>query len=140
MGGGQPASGLHPNAEYLFHLELSAALDAVFQGDANEIFHDQEWYIRYVMNGMDCHHMLVSHRGRGSGFSKKSGPRSSLGCQLRVEHLDGHEPFQLGVAGFEHNSHSPASDDLQYLVLAQLALVARILGRLEKAQGGRDCS
>src|SRR5262245_11736847 len=81
---------------------------------------------------MDCHDMIVIHRGGGSRLTHETPPRVGARRQPRTQHLDRHHTPQRRVESLQHHSEPATANYLHHFVGPEPTYVARLTRRLEK--------
>ena len=94
MGRGQAARRLHANAQHFFQFQRPVAVQALLQGRAGDVLHDEVGQTARI-DGVDGDDVLVADGGGSPGLAANAGGPRRCG-QLRRQHLDGHQPIRAG--------------------------------------------
>ena len=96
------------------------ALDAVFEGLALQVLHDDEglaFMLVNVVNGADVG--MIERRGR-AGFALEAFQRLAVLGKMLRQKLQGDEAAEFNVLGLVHHSHTPVTQHLQHPVVRNL--------------------
>ncbi len=115
------------NADSLIGVDR-AGLDQVFQKNAVDVLHDDERQLRFVAVGLpyglftrveDAHDRRVGHSCRGLRLLAEARAEGGVGCERRLEQLDGDRAAQARVCSPVHVGHPAAPDQLAHLISAR---------------------
>ena len=75
----------------------------------------------------DLDDMRVAQLGDGGGFFFEAGEELGIARQVRVDHLDRHDAFQVGVVGLVNRRHATLPEQLVDAVAPAQGLPAHLV-------------
>ena len=129
----QTAGRLHADPQDIWDIEWSVAVEALLQGDARDVLHDQVGQAVGLVDGMNGDDVIMADGRRRPRLASEAQPARFAGSQVRGQHLDGDNAIERWIQRAEHDAHAAAADHVRDEIGAEAAEMARLLGGAQEA-------